>query len=221
MSASPTLARSSPRRHVSGTFEACPSPLPCPPARRASRCPTPGPEPDSPHEPESADADAAGADLGDAQWDGTWNPVSPRLARARLVVTLPWPLLIALGAATGAVVASIAWLWAVAGVGLLAAAWLAWLIPRQVRAIGYAERRDDLVTRRGVMFRTQSVLPYGRLQYLEVQQGPVLRRLGLATLDLNTATPSTDARIPGLPMEAATRLRDQLTARGESDLVGL
>jgi Uncharacterized conserved protein len=62
-------------------------------------------------------------------------------------------------------------LWALAGLALVVFAWLLWLVPRQVRALGYAEAADDLLIRRGIMFKTMSIVPYGRMQFVDVHQG--------------------------------------------------
>ena len=95
------------------------------------------------------------------------------------------------------------------------------LIPRQVRSIGYAEREDDLLIRRGIFFQRTLVVPYGRMQYVDIGAGPVERALGLCTLKLHTASPGTSAEIPGLPAAEGARLREQLSARGEARLAGL
>ncbi len=95
------------------------------------------------------------------------------------------------------------------------------VVPRQVRAIGYAEREEDLIVRRGIMFRSLTVVPYGRMQYVDVTAGPVDRALGLATVRLHTASAATDATVPGLTAGAAALLRDRLTAAGQARLAGL
>jgi membrane protein YdbS with pleckstrin-like domain len=92
---------------------------------------------------------------------------------------------------------------------------------RRVRAWGYTERADDLLVRRGVMFRRLSVIPYGRMQYVEVTAGPFERAFGLATVQMHTAAAASDARVPGLPADEAARLRDQLTSLGEAHAMGL
>lgn len=94
-------------------------------------------------------------------------------------------------------------------------------VGRRVRAWGFAERDEDLLVRRGVMFRRLSVIPYGRMQYVEVTAGPVERSFGLATVQMHTAAAASDARIPGLAAAEASRLRDQLTRLGESQAAGL
>lgn len=108
-----------------------------------------------------------------------------------------------------------------AGVGLIGLAWGLWLIPRNWRAWGYAERLDDLLVTHGVMYRKLTVVPYGRMQFVDVASGPLERRYGLATVQLHTASPATDAKIPGLPAAEAARLRDRLSALGEAQAAGL
>lgn len=149
-----------------------------------------------------------------------WHPVSPRLRVARHVVLA---LMLGLPALALTVVAIIwgGWVWlAPAVVGTLAI-WGALLIPRQVRALGYAEREADLIIRKGVMFRSLVVVPYGRMQFVDVQAGPLARRCGIAQVQLHTASPGTDASIPGLPPDEAARVRDRLSALGEARLAGL
>jgi membrane protein YdbS with pleckstrin-like domain len=64
-------------------------------------------------------------------------------------------------------------------------------------------------------------VPYGRMQYVDVEAGPLDQANGIAKLHLHTASPGTTAVIPGLAAEEAARLRDRLTARGESRAAGL
>ena len=94
-------------------------------------------------------------------------------------------------------------------------------VERRFHAWGYAEREDDLLVRRGVLVRRLSVVPYGRMQYVDVTAGPLDRRLRLARVTLHTAAAASDASIPGLPAAEATRLRDRLAALGEARAAGL
>ena len=104
----------------------------------------------------------------------------------------------------------------------LAGGALAWhIVVRRYRAWGYAEREDDLLVRRGVMFARLSVVPYGRMQFIDVTAGPLERVFGLATVRLHTAAAATDARIPGLDRNEAARLRDRLAELGEAQAAGL
>jgi membrane protein YdbS with pleckstrin-like domain len=92
---------------------------------------------------------------------------------------------------------------------------------RRFRAWGYAERDEDLLVRRGVLVERLSVVPYGRMQFVDVVAGPLERRFGLATVRLHTAAAASDARVPGLPTDEAERLRDRLAMLGESRAAGL
>ena len=114
----------------------------------------------------------------------------------------------AAGAAAAAVVAA----------GALLALWFA---RRRVRAWSYTERDEDLIVARGVLVRRLSVVPYGRMQFVDVTAGPVERAFRLATVKLHTAAAASDARIPGLERDEAARLRDRLAALGEAKAAGL
>jgi uncharacterized protein len=94
-------------------------------------------------------------------------------------------------------------------------------VTRNWRSWGYVEREDDLYITHGVMFRSLIAVPYGRMQLVEVESGPLERAYGLAAVTLKTASPETGARIPGLGPEEATRLRDRLTELGEAHASGL
>jgi hypothetical protein len=153
--------------------------------------------------------------------DLPWTRVSGRLATARLVVAAIWLVpLLAIGVLVAAL-AGAAWVWAVPAAVLALGVWIGWLVPRQVRALGYAERADDLLIVRGIMFRSLVVVPYGRMQYVDVAAGPIDRWLGIAKVELHTAASSGQAHIAGLPPAEASRLRERLASRGEAQLAGL
>ncbi|MFI7359721.1 PH domain-containing protein [Streptomyces avidinii] len=112
--------------------------------------------------------------------------------------------------------------WAVLGVfWLLVLAWGWVLLGRNWRSWRYAERADDLLISRGVLWREETVVPYGRMQLVEVTSGPLERRFGLASVQLHTAAAASDAKIPGLVPAEAERMRDRLTALGEARSAGL
>ena len=92
---------------------------------------------------------------------------------------------------------------------------------RRVLSWGYEERGEDLVVTRGVLVRRTTVVPYGRMQFLDVTAGPFERSFGLATVQLHTAAAASDARIPGLAAVEAARLRDRLAELGEARAQGL
>lgn len=159
----------------------------------------------------------------------TFAPASPKLTPVKLISSsighLIWlvvfsvPLVLKLlGPWEG--------LWAWTAWGLPAIVVLSWLvdlvlIPRRVRAMGWAEREDDVLWREGLLFRSVYAVPYGRLQYVDVSDGPLLRRFGLQTLTLKTAASGSDVTLEGLPRETADELREVLMARGQARLAGL
>ena len=150
-----------------------------------------------------------------------WTPVSPRLTSARRLVSACFLLPLVLPPIVVALVLQIAWPLLLLLPWAAVVGWVMTLIPRQVRAWGYAERDEDLLVKKGVLFRSMVVVPYGRMQYVDVQAGPLDRRFGLATVQLHTASAGTDAAIPGLPPAEAERLRDRLASAGEAKLTGL
>jgi membrane protein YdbS with pleckstrin-like domain len=97
----------------------------------------------------------------------------------------------------------------------------AWFLRRRVGAWRYQERNEDLLVARGVLVQRLSVVPYGRMQFVEVTAGPVERLFQLSTVKLHTAAAASDARIPGLERAEAARLRDRLTELGESMAAGM
>jgi len=95
------------------------------------------------------------------------------------------------------------------------------LVPRRVKAYGYQLRDDDLVFRRGLLSQRIVAVPYGRMQLIDINRGPIARLVGLSDLKFVTAAASTGVSIPGLPEEHAADLRDRLVDLAESRRVGL
>jgi membrane protein YdbS with pleckstrin-like domain len=167
----------------------------------------PGPVPTDPLEP----------------WPETvrWQPVSPDLI---------WVELLQLATLMAFVYAGLAISWALSGhwsfglalaLSLLLTGWRISVIIRAVHAWGYAERDDDLLVRHGLLVRRLSIVPYARMQFVDVTAGPLERAFDLATVQLHTAAAASDARVPGLRPAEASRLRDRLTALGENRAEGL
>jgi uncharacterized protein len=152
---------------------------------------------------------------------GEWRRVSPRLATARRLPVSGLTAVLALACVLAAVALDSTW--PLVGLPVLAAflAWLWWVVGRQVGAVGWVEREDDLAVTQGLMWRRLVVVPYGRMQFVDVTAGPLERWLGIASVQLHTATPATSAAIPGLTPAEATALRDRLSALGEARAAGL
>ena len=88
----------------------------------------------------------------------------------------------------------------------------------EYRYFRYEVREKDLLVQQGVLFRRISAIPRHRIQHVDTRQGPFERLLGLASLQLYTASGvSADGSIPGLAAETAEQLRDELSHRGGDD----
>jgi membrane protein YdbS with pleckstrin-like domain len=150
-----------------------------------------------------------------------WRHPSDRLLRLRrLEVGVPAVVAAVVLAIVAGLSGSIV-TWALAAACLLVGALLERAVSNRFRSWGYAEREDDLLVRRGVLFSRLSVVPYGRMQFIDVTAGPLERSFRLATVRLHTAAAATDARIPGLERAEAARLRDRLAELGEAQAAGL
>jgi membrane protein YdbS with pleckstrin-like domain len=147
---------------------------------------------------------------------------SPRLWRMRCaeVIAVGGVLAVAAGTVAGLM---LGWAAAVIAVAVVVAGALAalWFARNRFRSWVYQERDEDLIVERGVLIHRLSVVPYGRMQFVDVSAGPVDRVFRLATVKLHTAAAASDARIPGLERDEAARLRDRLAALGEAKAAGL
>jgi membrane protein YdbS with pleckstrin-like domain len=154
--------------------------------------------------------------------DSGWIPVSPRLATARRITLALGYLLVAAGSVAIALSPLVtAWLVAYVVLAVVVFAWVWWLIGRRVGSLGFAERDDDLLVVSGILIRRLVIVPYGRMQMVDLSAGPIDRWLGISTVQLHTAAATTDATIPGLLPADAVALRDRLAARGEERTSGL
>jgi membrane protein YdbS with pleckstrin-like domain len=154
---------------------------------------------------------------------GDWQRVSPKLATIRrILILVPAAVVGLVGVLLVVMLADLWWIGAVLVVlALVAGSWgWAWA-GRNQRSWGYAENDDDLLVTSGVMFKRLVAIPYGRMQFVDVEAGPLARAYGVATVTLHTASAETAANIPGLPAAEATRLRNRLTELGEAHGAGV
>ena len=141
--------------------------------------------------------------------------------RVRRLWTLQGLIATAVVAVLGAVAITI---WSMAGDPPLAAlvAGLAGLVAAGVAAaligpgIAYRFLRFEvtplgLYVQRGWLTRSWTIVPHSRIQAVETSSGPLERALGLASVEVRTAS-SAAARVPGLDEGRIARLRDDLAA---------
>jgi len=152
-----------------------------------------------------------------------WNTLSPRYVTVRRLSSLATNLIV------WGVAAAASWIFlgrlevtlpiAVAGV-----AWTVWRFIRAgrwVRSWRWAERDSDLCIVRGLWNRSLTVIPFGRMQMVEVSAGPLLRWQGLADVQLITAAAQSNAYIFGLEREDAVALRDRMIELSDARGAGL
>ena len=151
----------------------------------------------------------------------SWRRVSPRYIVVDMVGGLVFGLFVVGAGSIVAYFTGLTWLWIiVAAVALVFVIALA-LTPRRVRAIGYQLRDDDVLFRRGILYQRFVAVPYGRMQLVDINRGPLDRALGLSELKFVTAAAATSVVIPGLAEADAEELRDRLVALAESRRAGL
>ncbi len=150
-----------------------------------------------------------------------WERVSPKYVVVDLVGALIAGVVVVAATSIPAIATGIVGLWAIPS--FFAAVFLVNIVltPRRVRAIGYQLRADDLLFRRGLMFQRFVSVPYGRMQLVDINRGPLARAVGLSELKFVTAAASTGVTIPGLPEARAEELRDTLVSLAESRRAGL
>ncbi len=117
-------------------------------------------------------------------------------------VLSPW---FALGAAVTLVVWGVLW----------------WFHGRMVTAHRYREDEDDFIVASGRWWRSVTVVPYGRIQFVDLDEGPLLRLFGLATLKLKTASASSDAAVTGVERQEAQLIRQRLSEKARDRMAGL
>ena len=152
---------------------------------------------------------------------GEWRRVSPKYVVVDLVGTLITGAIMTVASGLPWFFIQAPWLLVLPAFFGVMAIVLAAFTPRRVRALGYMLRDDDLLFRRGIMFQRFVSVPYGRMQLVDINRGPLARAVGLSELKLVTAAAASNVTIPGLPEQEADELRDQLVALAESRRAGL
>ncbi|MEV4736298.1 MULTISPECIES: PH domain-containing protein [unclassified Microbacterium] len=153
--------------------------------------------------------------------DGTWHQISPRYVVSQIVQNLLFLVFVAAVAVVLAMVLHQTWAWIPAGAIAVVVLITLVILPRQARAIGYMLRDDDIVFRKGILWQRMIAVPYGRMQLVDITQGPLDRAFGVTQLKMVTAAATTGVQIPGLTQGAAETLRDTLIEVAETRRTGL
>lgn len=150
-----------------------------------------------------------------------WHQISPRYVVSQIVQNV---IFIAVVVAVGLVAFfgfEQSWVLIPAGVVIVLTLATLIILPRQARAIGYMLRADDIVFRKGILWQRMIAVPYGRMQLVDITQGPLDRAFGVSQLKMVTAAATTGVQIPGLTQDAAEALRDTLIQVAETRRTGL
>ncbi|WP_299195459.1 PH domain-containing protein [uncultured Erythrobacter sp.] len=102
----------------------------------------------------------------------------------------------------------------ISGPALIIAIIIGFRVPvARYNARGYQISRDRLRVVRGVWWHSDTIVPFGRVQHIDVDQGPLERALGIATMTLHTAgSHNASVRLPGLGHELAVEMREAIRA---------
>ena len=153
--------------------------------------------------------------------DGTRHQISPRYVTSQILQNVLFIALIAAAAAVATVSFGQTWTWLPAGIIIVITVITLIILPRQARAIGYMLREDDIVFRKGILWQRMVAVPYGRMQLVDITQGPLDRAFGISQLKMVTAAATSGVQIPGLTQTAAEALRDTLIEVAETRRTGL
>lgn len=82
------------------------------------------------------------------------------------------------------------------------------LIPYRYYFHRYEITPEDLAFQEGYIFRSITYVPINRIQHVETEQGPFLRKENLMEIVIHTA--ATDHHLAGLDLEEAMALRQQI-----------
>ncbi len=95
------------------------------------------------------------------------------------------------------------------------------LLPeRKYRRWGYDMGADRLRVLRGYLFRTDTIVPFNRIQHIDVAQGPLQRFYGLSTLIVHTAgTHNSVVDLPGLKPEDAEAMREEIRGHIKQEMI--
>ena len=89
---------------------------------------------------------------------------------------------------------------------------------RRWNARGYNMSVDRLRVVKGILWRSDTVVPFGRVQHIDVDQGPIERALDIATMTLHTAgSHNASVTLPGLNQERAREMREEIRQKIKRD----
>lgn len=102
---------------------------------------------------------------------------------------------------------------------LLLILWGLWSPGRRYRSWAYNVQEEELHIQHGLWTKVRTIVPFGRVQHIDVSQGPIERQFGIGRIILHTAgTRGSAVALPGLAFQEAGRLRDLIRSHIRQDL---
>jgi uncharacterized protein len=104
-------------------------------------------------------------------------------------------------------------------IAIILALWLIVVVPgRQYQRWGYTLGSDMLRVARGYLFHTDTIVPFVRVQHIDVGQGPIERMFGVSHLVVHTAgTDNSIVTLPGLAPDRAADMRETIRRHIQTD----
>ena len=98
---------------------------------------------------------------------------------------------------------------------------LIFVLPNRIyRRWGYDMGDEQLRVLRGFLWRTDTIVPFNRIQHIDVAQGPLQRMFGLSTLIVHTAgTHNSIVTLPGLATIDAEDMRETIKGHIRQDMI--
>ncbi|GGG81290.1 PH domain-containing protein [Paenibacillus radicis (ex Gao et al. 2016)] len=99
--------------------------------------------------------------------------------------------------------------WIALAVVTLSAVWFTWFIPLwKYRSFQYELFDEELELASGIIFKKNVLIPMVRVQHVELESGPLMRKYKLASVKVVTA--ATTHEISGLKQDEASDLKRQI-----------
>ncbi|QSB06635.1 PH domain-containing protein [Natronoglycomyces albus] len=152
----------------------------------------------------------------------SWQPMPPQLTTVWLLgMAVRMLILLCVLVIGGILWLNLTGLWLALGIVATLTIVRSIIIVRAVKAWGFAERDRDILVKHGLLTRRLSIVPYGRIQLVDIKAGPIERIFDLTSVQVKTAALDAPTVIPGLEPEVARALRDRLARLASEAREGL
>lgn len=135
---------------------------------------------------------------------------------AAIFMLIVWVVIIAGGVVTYIFDFSYLYVGIGAIIGVILSFVFIYLFPKlRYRRWRYEIFEQEIYIQHGIMIVTRTIIPMIRVQHVDTEQGPILKKFKLATVSISTA--ATTHQIPALVDEDASDLRDRISTLARVD----